>query len=384
MTAGLPRSATTTRSWRRGTVARRSSTPSGRTVLPGFIEPHNHMVGYSTNLLEVDVRTPPNRNIGDIVDRLRERASSTPPGEWVRGRGYDDTGLQDMRHPTRHDLDDASTDHPIAIVHNSGHMLAANSVALEMAGIHDETPDPPGGRIGRFPASGEPDGMLYETAQALVHQLLPAYTEDDVRTGFVRAQDEYLRRGITTIHDASVGNARGVDILDTYQRAKYEGFLKFRVNMFMQWEYLKQSDFALKSGDGDEWVRVAGCKIISDGSIQGITAALREPYHCDPDEQGWLIYEQDELNDMVMTLHRLGLPDRHPCQRRRGYRRRTDCLRERAPDHSEGRPPVPHRALPGLPAGAHLEDARPRGDPGLLPEPRLLLRRPAPGAIPGA
>ncbi len=278
----------------------------GRTVLPGFIEPHNHMVGYSTNLLEVDVRTPPNRNIGDIVERLRERAAGTPPGEWVRGRGYDDTGLQDMRHPTRHDLDAASTDHPIAIVHNSGHMLAANSTAIEMAGIHDETEDPPGGRIGRFPASGVPDGMLYETAQALVHQLLPAYTEDDVRTGFVRAQDEYLRRGITTIHDASVGNARGVDIMGAYHRARQEGFLKFRVNMFMQWEYLKRTDFALKSGDGDEWVRVAGCKIISDGSIQGITAALREPYHCDPDEQGWLIYEQDELNDMVMTLHRRG------------------------------------------------------------------------------
>ena len=278
----------------------------GKTVLPGFIEPHNHMVGYSTNLLEVDVRTPPNRNIGDIVDRLRERAARTPPGDWVRGRGYDDTGLQDMRHPTRHDLDAASTEHPIAIVHNSGHMLAANSAALEMAGIHDETPDPPGGRIGRLPGSGELDGMLYETAQALVHQLLPAYTEEDVRTGFVRAQDEYLRRGITTIHDASVGNARGVDILGTYRRARQEGFLKFRVNMFMQWEFLKRSDFTLKSGDGDEWVRVAGCKIVSDGSIQGITAALREPYHCDPDEQGWLIYEQDELNEMVMTLHRRG------------------------------------------------------------------------------
>jgi predicted amidohydrolase YtcJ len=278
----------------------------GKAVLPGFIEPHNHMVGYSTNLLEVDVRTPPNRNINDIVDRLRERASITPPGDWIRGRGYDDTGLQDMRHPTRNDLDAASTEHPIAIVHNSGHMLAANSNALELAGIHDETPDPAGGRIGRFPASGEPDGMLYETAQGLVHQLLPTYTEGDVRTGFVQAQDEYLRRGITTIHDASVSNARGVDIMHTYHQAQLEGFLKFRVNMFIQWEYLKDSNFAWQTGGGDEWVRVAGCKIVSDGSIQGITAALREPYHCDPNEQGWLIYEQDELNDIVMTLHQRG------------------------------------------------------------------------------
>ena len=76
--------------------------------------------------------------------------------------------------------------------------------------------------------------------------------------------------------------------------------------MFIQWEYLKDSNFAWQTGGGDEWVRVAGCKIVSDGSIQGITAALREPYHCDPNEQGWLIYEQDELNDIVMTLHQRG------------------------------------------------------------------------------
>ena len=103
-----------------------------RVVLPGFIEPHNHMVGYGTSLLEVDVRTPPNRSIRDIVERLRERASLTREGEWIRGRGYDDTGLEDMRHPNREDLDSISKNHPIAIVHNSGHMLAVNTKALEM------------------------------------------------------------------------------------------------------------------------------------------------------------------------------------------------------------------------------------------------------------
>ena len=278
----------------------------GMAVLPGFIEPHNHMVGFGTNLLEVDVRTPPNRNIRDIVQRLRDQASVTPPGEWIRGRGYDDTGLEDMRHPNRNDLDLVSTEHPVMIMHNSAHMLAANTRALEMARIHDETPDPPGGRIGRFPASGEPDGMLYETAQPLIQQLIPDYTEGEVRTGFLQAQEEYLRRGVTTIHDAGVGRGRGVDIMETYQRAKREGYLKFRVNMFIQWQFLNELDFALPSGSGDEWVRVAGCKIVADGSIQGITAALREPYHCDHNEKGWLLFEQEELNDMVMTLHQKG------------------------------------------------------------------------------
>jgi predicted amidohydrolase YtcJ len=79
-----------------------------------------------------------------------------------------------------------------------------------------------------------------------------------------------------------------------------------RINMFLQWQLLQELHFALQGGFGDAWLRVAGCKIIADGSIQGITAALREPYSCHDEEKGWLIYEQDELNDMVLTLHRQG------------------------------------------------------------------------------
>ena len=82
---------------------------SGKVVLPGFIEPHNHMAGYGINLLEVNVKTPPNRSIRDIVERLREKAAVTPLGEWVLGKGYDDTGVEEMRHPNRNDLDDVST-----------------------------------------------------------------------------------------------------------------------------------------------------------------------------------------------------------------------------------------------------------------------------------
>ena len=228
---------------------------AGRTVLPGFIEPHNHMVSFGTSLLEVDVRTPPNRNIRDIVERLRERAAVTPLGEWIRGRGYDDTGLEDMRHPNRNDLDSVSTEHPIMILHNSGHMLAANSKALELADVHAETSDPPGGRIGRFPGNPEPDGVLYETAQVSVQKLMRDYTDDEVRKGFIQAQDEFLRQGVTTIHDAGVGRGRGVDILNAYQQARREGFLKFRVNMFIQWQLLTELDFALQSGSGSRAVR---------------------------------------------------------------------------------------------------------------------------------
>lgn len=276
----------------------------GRTVLPGFIEPHNHMVGYATALLGVDARTPPNRTIDDIVERLRGRARETPPGDWVLGRGYDDTGLTDLRHPNRRDLDRASTDHPIAIWHNSGHLLAVNTAALRLGGVLERHEDPAGGRIGRFSGSGEPDGVLYEMpAQLLVTRLIPPYEAAAVRRALDDAQAEYLRRGVTTIHDAYVMRARGIDMLEAYQQARRDNRLKLRVNMFIGWDLLKEMNFTLAPGSGDEWLRVAGCKIVSDGSIQGITAALREPYTCNHDERGWLIYEQAELDEMVRTLH---------------------------------------------------------------------------------
>ncbi len=271
----------------------------GRRVLPGFIEPHNHMVGFASSTLEVDARTPPNHSIEDIVGRLRDRAAETPHGGWVRGTRYDDTGVAEMRHPTRHDLDRASTDHPIALVHNSGHMMCVNSRALELAGITANTADTPGGRIGRLPGMSEPDGMLYETAQDLIYRHIPEHDDDVLREAFQAAQDEYLRQGITTSHDAYVG----APILEAYRRALREGNLRLRVNMYLGWDLLQDTGFELRTGDVDGRLRVAGCKLISDGSIQGITAALRGPYHCDAGEQGWLIYEQPELNEIVETLH---------------------------------------------------------------------------------
>ena len=274
----------------------------GRRVLPGFIEPHNHMVSFASSTLEVDARTPPNRSIDEIVGRLRDRASVTPPGAWVRGTRYDDTGVVDMRHPTRHDLDRATSDHPIALVHNSGHMMCVNSRALELARVDTDTTDPPGGRIGRLPGTSEPDGMFYETAQDLIYRLIPEHGEDDLREAFRSAQDVYLRQGVTTTHDAYVG----APMLDAYRRAQREDMLKLRVNMYMGWDLLQDTGFELRTGDVDGRLRVAGCKLISDGSIQGITAALREPYYCDPGEEGWLIYEQQELNEIVQTLHRNG------------------------------------------------------------------------------
>jgi predicted amidohydrolase YtcJ len=137
----------------------------GKALLPGFIDAHAHFPGAGIFAVFLDLNSPP---IGDIeridsiVERLRERAASTSKGDWVVGMGYDDTLLAERRHPTRADLDRASTRHPIAIWHISGHLAVANSAALERVGIGAETPDAEGGRIRRDPQTGEPNGVLEE------------------------------------------------------------------------------------------------------------------------------------------------------------------------------------------------------------------------------
>jgi predicted amidohydrolase YtcJ len=137
---------------------------AGQTMMPGFNEAHNHMIGYGTALGQIDTGFPAVKSIADIVAAVRERAANTPAGQWIVGRGYDDNKLEERRHPTRWDLDQATTEHPVLIVNGSGHLSAANSRALELAGITRDTADPVGGHFVRD-EHGEATGVLHETAQ---------------------------------------------------------------------------------------------------------------------------------------------------------------------------------------------------------------------------
>ena len=151
----------------------------GRTLLPGFIDAHSHVVQQTLKFAVVNLDPSPIgdvRTIADIQRKLQERIEETAPepGAWVFGWGYDDTGVEEQRHPTRDDLDAVSTDHPILLMHISSHLMAANSRALEAAGITADTPDPAGGKIRRQPGSNEPNGVLEETAMAAMLGALPS------------------------------------------------------------------------------------------------------------------------------------------------------------------------------------------------------------------
>lgn len=157
--------------------------PQGRVLVPGFYAPHDDFPGAGNLALHlVDLNSPPMgpiETIDDLVKALAARAETVPEGTWIVGRGYDDTLLKEKRHPTRHDLDRASTVHPTWIRHTSGHLGVGNSLALEMAGLDETTPAPEDGVIRKDPSTGEPTGVFEERAMNLIGRLVPAFGPEE-------------------------------------------------------------------------------------------------------------------------------------------------------------------------------------------------------------
>lgn len=139
---------------------------SGKTVLPGFIEPHTHFMSFGIRLGMVNVRTPPNDSIEDVLARIRERAAVTPRGQWIAAQGYEHTAVAEKRWPTLAELDSAAPDNPLVMTYRSSHVWMANSAALKLAGIDDDTPQPEGGHMDRDPQTGKLTGVLREKAAA--------------------------------------------------------------------------------------------------------------------------------------------------------------------------------------------------------------------------
>ncbi|MQA60967.1 MAG: amidohydrolase family protein [Actinophytocola sp.] len=285
----------------------------GRTAIPGFVESHTHPYFFGLTLdAAVDAGSPPNDSVADIVERVSDAAKTTPPGEWIVGYRYDDTLLRDGRHPTLHDLDPVSKDHPVLLVHISGHFVTTNSAALRRAGIRSTTPDPAGGALGRD-ASGKPTGVLAETAAFPIYALLPKRSRQAMTEILGLAGDAYLAAGVTSVHDTGVGLFNGPDEFDAYRAAIASGRLRTRVRGYVWDQILGElgpgvpgpQDIAVAGVDTDRF-QLAGVKIISDGSLQGLTGCLSEPYTCNPDERGTMLLTPAQLTGRVAELHDAG------------------------------------------------------------------------------
>ena len=284
----------------------------GRTMLPGFYAPHDHFPGSGrVAVTQVDLNSPPIgtiETIDQLVAALRARAADLPDGEWVSGRGYDDTLLAEGRHPTRRDLDRVSTTHPVYIAHTSGHLGVANSLALELAGVTRDTPDPPGGII-RREENGEPDGV-FEESMGMVSRLIPPPTPEQIMESYRWAVEDYVEDGVTT----AVIAGGGPGSLAGLQEARAAGILRLRIITMMSRANpgapTAVEAAGVVSGFGDDHLKLGAIKIIQDGSNQGYTGYFTEPYHTpfkgDADYRGYPRRSREDLTEMVRELHQAG------------------------------------------------------------------------------
>jgi predicted amidohydrolase YtcJ len=261
----------------------------GGTLMPGFIDAHGHLKGVGLQALTTDLLPPPDSNVDSIAvlqSKLREWGQSELSQEfgWIVGFGYDDSQLEEQRHPTRDDLDEVSSDRPVFVIHQSGHLYAANSKLLELAGITAETEDPPGGVIRRRAGSREPDGVLEETALTPILGVFPPVGEAGSRRMVEEGVALYTRFGFTTAND---GRTFPAD-LELFASMAEAGDLGIDVVAFPDYwlgrELLEGNPWLSRSYRNH--FRIGGVKGNLDGSPQGKTAWLSKPYHVPPESQG--------------------------------------------------------------------------------------------------
>lgn len=285
---------------------------AGKTLLPGFIDAHSHFPGSGTaELFTVNLSSPPLGSINsvdDMIAALRKKAQSLPKGQWVRGGGYDQTLLKEVRHPTRQELDKASTEHPILITHASGHLSVANSLALQLADLNPNTPQPQGGVIQKDPKTGELTGLLEEVG-GLVARLIPAMTPADMQRAIEWSAQDYASNGVTTATIAGGG------ISDAIREAEKAGKIPFRIVAMIpgmgQADRAQLPTIVPAKRIGNEMLKTGlTVKLMQDGSIQGFTGYLSEHYHTpynnDPNYRGYPREPRERFVERVKAYHRAG------------------------------------------------------------------------------
>jgi predicted amidohydrolase YtcJ len=269
----------------------------GRTVIPGIFDSHNHLmeVGAKLSMIRLDEC----ESLEEMMELVREQAQETPPGEWIIGQGWNEGNFADGKLPTRHDIDPATDEHPVILM-RFFNTDVVNSVALRMAGVNRDTPNPASGKIHRD-ADGEPNGLLRASAKMLVRPLIPRPTLEQMKESLRLACQEMHRFGITSVVEPGLYPWE----IQAYQSFYQDGGLSVRVNLMPSWHGFhddekegdldhRAKELGIYTGLGDEWLRIGGLKMAIDGGTTPHTAYMYEPY----------VGESE-----VVNYNRLGLDD---------------------------------------------------------------------------
>ena len=285
-----------------------------RAVLPGFIDAHGHASYLAFATQVANIASPPVgkiNNINELKTELKNfiKDSGLQPGQWVMGLGYDDSLLKEQRHPTKDDLDEVSSEHPIYLIHVSAHLGAANSLGLSLANINSKTQDPPGGKIRRYENSLEPNGVFEETAAYPLQQLAMSAYKDPIGS-VKKAMEIYAKNGITTAQDG----ASSLETIRLMQAADAQNMINIDVISYpIGQNGLNENLDAFSFGSYEGRIKVGGVKLILDGSPQGKTAYLTQPYYKPPHNEsqsykGYPLIPQIDVSKLVKEYADLNIP----------------------------------------------------------------------------
>jgi hypothetical protein len=292
----------------------------GATLIPGFHDAHNHMIGFGLSLTEVDLRVG---TLDELYARVAAKAADTPAGEWIIGAGYDQT--KTGAHPHRDLLDRIAPGHRVWLKHTSSHMCVVNSLVLRDLGLDADAPHVDGGRVATD-AGGRPTGLMEERAQELVGNLTRPYPLTTLTDAVAVAGERYLREGLTSVTEAGVGGGwigQSPVELAAYVAAREQGRLHVRAELMVVSDAFHALtahpsdgieigiDLGLRTGFGDDWLRLGPMKIFTDGSLVGRTAAMTDPYDGDPvsgdtSNRGYLQADAGHLANTIIAAHQAG------------------------------------------------------------------------------
>jgi hypothetical protein len=272
----------------------------GNFVMPGFNDAHAHLGSAGRDKLTLALNDA--TSVDDVLKSVKAAAGRHKSGEWILGSGWDQSRWADQKYPTRLELDQAAPVNPVYLVHVSGHIAVANSLALKHAEINSETANPQGGEIGRF-ADGEPNGLLEEKATTMVSQRIPDPSDEERKKGIELVFDELARNGVTSVQDFSAWE----DFL-AYIDLKQEKKLTVRVTEWLPFTASIDDlqNMRAQGGTTDPWLHTGALKGFMDGALGTRTAALLAPYSDDPSTSGILTVDPEKWKAMAIERDRLG------------------------------------------------------------------------------
>ncbi|HEY9153035.1 MAG TPA: amidohydrolase, partial [Anaerolineales bacterium] len=277
----------------------------GKVILPGLTDAHLHIQYYALALEKIDCETD---TLEECLRRVAERVQKAKPGEWILGHGWNQNLWRGW--PSASDLDQIAPNHPVYLTAKSLHAAWANSAAMKLANITPSTPDPKDGQIQRD-AKGEPTGILFENAMQLIDNIVPAPNTEGLARTIEKAQSILWKMGLTGIHDFDRRES-----FMALQQLHADGKLKLRVTKSIPVELLDHAyELGLRTGFGDDWLRIGSVKVFMDGALGPRTAAMFDPYLKEPQNRGVLNLDGEELFEigrhaadvgLGMTVHAIG------------------------------------------------------------------------------